>query len=249
MSTEVVQVAQTAVVQQRQAASPADLVRYALDSGADIERLERLMTMQIQWEERESKKAYVASMAEFKKNPPEIVKTKLVEFAGTSYRHATLGDVAKAVIEALARHGFSHRWDVTQPGDGRIVVKCIVTHEAGYSETNTMESLADVSGKKNSIQSIASAVTYLQRYTLLAAVGLATVDESDDDGAGAVRDYSMQNELVMRAGAAETVEELEQIWKAGVAAINHARDIEARNAFKAAVLARKAVLQPEIIND
>lgn len=251
MSSEIIEVAHTSVQAPaaRQTATPSDLVRYALDNGADIDRLEKLMNMQIQWEEREAKKAYVAAMAEFKKNPPEIVKTKLVEFSGTSYKHATLGDVAKAVIEVLARHGFSHRWDVTQPGDGRIVVKCIITHEAGHSEANTMESLADVSGKKNSIQSIASAVTYLQRYTLLAAVGLATVDESDDDGAGAVRDYSLQNEWVMKAGAASTVEELEQTWKAGVAVINDARDIDARNAFKAAVVARKANLTAGVSND
>ena len=250
MSAEIIEVQTSAPSQlTRQTATPGDLVRYALDNGADIERLEKLMNMQIQWEEREAKKAYVAAMAEFKKNPPEIVKTKLVEFSGTSYKHATLGDVSKAVIEALARHGFSHRWDVTQPGDGRIVVKCIITHDGGHSEANTMESLADVSGKKNSIQSIASAVTYLQRYTLLAAVGLATVDESDDDGAGAVRDYSLQNEWVIKAGSASSLEELEQTWKTGVAVINDARDIDARNAFKAAVVARKAELASGASND
>jgi hypothetical protein len=42
---------------------------------------------------------------------------------------------------------------------------------------------ADATGNKNPVQQIGSTVTYLQRYTLLAATGLATSD-SDDDGRG-----------------------------------------------------------------
>lgn len=244
MSNEIIQADVSAVqVQQRASATPGDLVRYALDNGADIDKLEKLMAMQIQWEEREAKKAYVVAMADFKKNPPEIVKTKLVEFSGTSYKHATLGDVAKAVIEALARHGFSHRWDVTQPGDGRIIVKCVITHEMGHSETNNMESGADNSGKKNSIQAVASAITYMQRYTLLAAVGLATVDESDDDGAGSDRDYTLQNEWVSNANSATTVEALSKTWTMGVSEIHATKDMEAYRAFKAAVQFKKKQLE------
>lgn len=243
MSNEIIEAQASALqAEPRASATPGDLVRYALDQGADIDRLEKLMAMQIQWEEREAKKAYVAAMAEFKKNAPEIYKSKLVEFSGTSYMHATLGDVAKAVIESLARHGFSHRWDVEQPGDGRIVVRCTITHDLGHSETNTMESSADNSGKKNSIQAIASAVTYLQRYTLLAACGLATQDMPDDDGRGSDKDFSLLNTWVSAAQSAETLAELESTWKIGVKSINTAGDIEAYNAFKRAVSARKAEL-------
>ena len=82
MEHEIIEAKPAALAQTaRPSATPGDLVRYALDNGADIERLEKLMAMQIQWEEREAKKAYVAAMAEFKKNAPEIYKSKLVEFS------------------------------------------------------------------------------------------------------------------------------------------------------------------------
>lgn len=250
MSNEIIEAGTTAIrVQQQSSATPGDLVRYALDNGADIEKLEKLMAMQIQWEEREAKKAFVAAMAEFKKNPPEIVKSKLVGYENkdgtyTGYKHATLGDVSKAVIESLARHGFSHRWDVSQPGDGRIVVKCIITHDAGHSEVNSMESGADNSGKKNSIQSIASAVTYLQRYTLLAAVGLSTVDQADDDdGAGTERDYTLQNLWVGKVYEAKSYEELKKIWKEGVKEFDSAQDVEGEKAFRAALSDKKRKLE------
>jgi hypothetical protein len=126
-------------------------------------------------------------MAAFKLNPPEIYKTKQVAFSGTSYSHATLGDVTKAIVDSLARHGFSHSWE-TKQDKGFITVTCKITHRLGHSESTTMESTADISGKKNAIQAIASAQTYLSRYTLLQSCGLATMDMPDDDGRGGDQD-------------------------------------------------------------
>ncbi|MGK5049914.1 ERF family protein, partial [Janthinobacterium sp. GB4P2] len=84
---------------------------------------------------------------------------------------------------ALARCGISHDWDTQQPASGMIIVSCSLTHVMGHSKSTTMEAPPDNSGSKNVIQQIASTVTYLQRYTLLGACGLATKD-MDDDGRG-----------------------------------------------------------------
>jgi hypothetical protein len=62
---------------------------------------------------------------------------------------------------------------------------CAVTHVKGHVERCIMKALADESGGKNSIQAIGSAITYLQRYTLLAATGLTSADIDDDDGRAA----------------------------------------------------------------
>lgn len=166
---------------------PADLLRYALDSGADLDRLEKLMELQDRDNASKARMAFVAAMAEFKKSAPTILKDKNVSFAGTSYSHATLGGICEVVIEALARHGISHDWDTQQPASGMIVVTCSLTHVLGHSKSTTMEAPPDNSGKKNGIQQIASTVTYLQRYTLLGACGLATKD-MDDDGYGGERE-------------------------------------------------------------
>lgn len=155
----------------------------ALQAGMTIESLRGIMELQKEWEALEARKAYVSDMAAFKLNPPEIYKTKLVSFSGTEYMHATIGDVTRAVVDSLARHGFSHSWE-TKQADGMITVTCKITHRMGHSESTSMQSAPDISGKKNSIQAIASAQSYLQRYTLLAACGLATMDLPDDDGHG-----------------------------------------------------------------
>lgn len=171
------------------APNPAQLLSMAVQQGADLDRLERLMALQERWEAGEARKAFVTAMTAFKTEPLEIFKRKEVgystkdgEFVG--YKHAELSDVADVVVPAMARHGLSHRWDVRQEA-GRIHVRCIVTHRLGHSEAVELDAAPDDSGKKNKIQQVASAVTYLQRYTLLLATGLATKSQEDDDGRGA----------------------------------------------------------------
>lgn len=174
-------------IPERQAATeitPMEMLSLAVQQGADIDKMKQLMELSERWEANQARKAFVAAMAEFKKNPPEILKNKHVKFATqkgvTEYDHATLADVCAAAIKGLADHGISHRWDVAQ-SDDRIKVTCILTHEAGHSESVSLHSKADDTGSKNSIQAMGSAITYLQRYTLLSATGLAA-KELDDDG-------------------------------------------------------------------
>jgi hypothetical protein len=168
--------------------TPADLVRYAMDREVDLDRLERLMDMQMKWEQREAHKAYTEAMADFKRNAPTINQDKYVSFetgkGTTAYSHATIGNVTGKIIGALAEHGFSHRWIPARGEGGLISVTCEITHKLGHSETTTLEAGLDQSGGKNNIQSMASTITYLERYTLLAATGLAVKDQMDDDGAG-----------------------------------------------------------------
>lgn len=170
------------------AVTPADLLRHALDSGADLDRLEKLMDLQDRWEANEARKAFADAMADFKLDPPKVFKDKHVSFktsnGQTEYDHATLGNANDIIIAALARHGFSHRW-ITSQRDGQVIVDCVLTHRKGHSQTNTLMSAPDQSGGKNSIQAIISARSYLERHTLFDATGLAPKDAEDDDGRGA----------------------------------------------------------------
>ncbi|KVG33830.1 hypothetical protein WJ30_07095 [Burkholderia diffusa] len=168
-------------------ATPGELLRIAVENNADLDRLEKLMQLQERWEANEARKAFVAAMAAFKREPVEIYKRKRVGYETNNggfvgYKHAELSDVTDAIAPAMAKHGLSFDWDIHQ-GNGTITVDCVVTHVMGHSKMVTMSGAPDNSGKKNLIQQAASTITYLQRYTLLAATGMSTKDE-DDDGAG-----------------------------------------------------------------
>lgn len=228
--------------------TPSAVLAYAIERGADIAHVEKLLDLQMKWEANEARKAYVADMAEFKKNPPTIIKDKQVGFTNrdgtfTGYKHATLGNVTNAIVEGLARHGFSHRWEVRNQ-TAQIEVDCVITHRLGHSEMVTMQAGRDDSGKKNAIQQVASAVTYLQRYTLLLATGLATHDQIDDDGAGAADDSKTLGEVwSAKAKAAPALPDLDAVWASGSKAIKESGTQDDYDALIAACRARKAEIE------
>jgi hypothetical protein len=165
-------------------ATPMQMLSIAVQRGVDTAQLEKLMDLHQRWEANEARKAFVTAMTAFKSEPSRIVKTKEVNIpGGAKFKHATLADVVDGVVSNLSKHGLSHRW-VTEQVDRLVKVTCVITHESGHSESAEMSAPPDDSGKKNGIQQIGSTITYLQRYTLMAACGLAASDMQDDDGRG-----------------------------------------------------------------
>lgn len=167
-----------------QPATPMEMLNRALMSGAAPETLEKMLALQERWERNEARKAFDKAIAQAKAEMPVIVKNREVSFGAgkTSYKHEDLASIANAVVPVLSKFGLSYRWR-TNVTDKLIVVTCILSHEGGHSEENSLPGPADTSGSKNAIQSIGSTVTYLQRYTLKAALGLAA--SNDDDGVAA----------------------------------------------------------------
>lgn len=170
--------------------SQADrLLEMAISSGADIERLDKLLDLKERYDREEARKQFTSALADFKAEDISIRKDKAVGYTNkdgsfTGYKHATLGNVVGTAVPHMSKHGLSHRWDVIQAADA-ITVTCILTHKGGHSEKVSMFAAPDDTGKKNSIQQVASTVSYLERYTFLSITGLA-VEEQDDDGNKAV---------------------------------------------------------------
>lgn len=163
-----------------------DKLLQAAANGMPIETLEKFFDLAERNQKREAEKAFHKAFAEFKANPPKIVKDKLVDFSSakgrTRYKQATIGAVVGAIIEGMSKHGLSHSWPLKQEGD-KITVTCKITHEMGHSESTSLTAGVDLSGNKNAIQGIGSTVTYLERYTIQAITGIAVL-EDDDDGKG-----------------------------------------------------------------
>lgn len=168
--------------------TPADLIKVALQSNADIERLQQLMEMKERYEANEARKAFAQAMAEFKSEPISIPKEVKVSYRNskgtlTEYMHSSLGSIVKTVSPLLSNHGFSFSWRTETLERGRVRVTCRLTHELGHFEEETLEGSPDQSGGKNDIQALGSVLSYLKRYTVLAVTGVAT-EEFEDDGAG-----------------------------------------------------------------
>ena len=169
-------------------ATPADLLRHAMDAGVDVDKLSKLMELQTQWEQREAVKAYNAAFANFKAEAIKLVKTREVSqgpLKGTKY--AELYSIINAVTPSLSRHGLSLSWRLTKDEAAWIEVTCLLKHIGGHFEVVSMGSPPDqdrgTSKARNTIQERASAISYLERYTAKAILGLSEQND-DDDGNG-----------------------------------------------------------------
>lgn len=166
-------------------ATPSMLLQMAVEQGADLDRLERLMALQERWEATEARKAYDAAFAAFKAEAVQIVRNKDVTagpLSGKSY--AELFSVVNAVTPALSRQGLSSSWKITKDEPQWLEVTCTLRHIGGHSESVSMGGPPDAGGAKNAIQARASTVSYLERYTLKAITGVAEGGEDDDGGQG-----------------------------------------------------------------
>lgn len=154
--------------------NPMSLMQVAVESNADIDKLEKLMALQERWEAGNAKKSFYSALAEFQRSCPDIKKLK----KGHNYMYAPLGDIVAQIKGLLADCGLSVRFE--QDHSNGITVTCVVSHKEGHSERTTMTGGADTSGSKNSIQAVGSTVTYLQRYTMTGALGITTADADID---------------------------------------------------------------------
>jgi hypothetical protein len=183
---------QVAQIQPQDVAAPvADpmismIERVVLNPDADLDKLERMLAMKERMEANGARVAFARALSEARAEIPPIVKDATVDFTSnkgrTHYQHETLAGIAKVIDPILARYGLSYRFR-TEQGQGGVRVTCIIAHAEGHAEETTLSGAPDSSGSKNSFQAVGSAVTYLQRYTLKAALGLSA--EVDDDGQSA----------------------------------------------------------------
>lgn len=164
------------------ATNPMAIIEKAIEGGASVETLEKLMTLNERFEANEAKKEFAFAMAAAKAEIRPIVKAKAVDFTTgkgrTNYQYEDLAGIADAVDPILARHGLSYRFRSAQ-NEGSVAVTCILGHQRGHTEETTLSAFKDESGNKNSIQAVGSTVTYLQRYTLKLALGLAATKDTD----------------------------------------------------------------------
>jgi hypothetical protein len=203
MQTQVVEATAPVV----SAVTPMQMLQIAVERGADMTQLEKLMDLQERWEKVQARKAFDAAMSEAKALIKPIVKKRSVDFTSskgrTNYDYEDLPLVAEAVDPILTAQGLSYRYRAKQEGK-RLSVTCVICHRDGHSEETTLIADNDESGNKNGIQAIGSSATYLQRYTLKLALGLSAT--KDDDGQGASgADLITEDQLMTLKALAEEV--------------------------------------------
>lgn len=174
-----------AVVERNELASAQSPVAWAIANNVSPQEMLQYYQLDREIKADAARNAFNEAFAKFKAEAVTILKNTKVAagpLSGTMY--ANLYDVVAVIIPALAKHGLSHSWKLTKDERDWMEVTCFIRHSLGHHEENFMGSAPDAGPGRNAIQARGSAMTYLERYTLLAATGMAAGGTDDDGGGG-----------------------------------------------------------------
>lgn len=172
---------------------PMELLKIALNKNASIEVITQLNQLRMSIEADNARKAFNLSLAAAKREIGPIVKNRRVKFESAKaevkngkvdYAHEDLAGIAEQIDPILSKYGLTYTYASDQPASGQLSLHCIISHELGHEKRTTLSAGVDLSGAKNHLQAIGSAATYLQRYTLKLALGLAAAEDDDANGTG-----------------------------------------------------------------
>jgi len=166
---------------------PQALLARAIEVGAGIETIERLVSLAKEVRAFQAREAWYTAMAAFQANLPEIKKTLTARIQGRaqfSYTYAPLDEMLAAVRPVLGAHGLSVSWRTPAPQPDRVSVACRVAHELGHVEdSGEVSTPIDNTSSATPPQRVGSAMTYCRRYSMMNILGIAP--EADDDANGA----------------------------------------------------------------
>lgn len=171
------------------ALDPQGLLSQAVDKGASIETLERLVSLAKDMKAVQAKEAWHQAMAEFQRRCPAIVKSKTAQIATAkgsySYRYAPLDEIMDTARPLLGELGLSVYWSSRIDANG-VAVNCRISHVLGHSEDSGEVRMpvsgAEERGGGNPAQRVGSALTYARRYSFLSVSGLTPEDDDDAQG-------------------------------------------------------------------
>jgi hypothetical protein len=158
------------------ALTPMQMAYQLAARGTDVATIREMLAIGRDMQADQARQAFDAAFASAKAEIKPIVKNR----DGHNAKYADLSAYADAIDEILGKHGLAWRHTTPSQTEKTITVVCILSH----SEQTPLTAGFDTSGNKNAIQSMGSTITYLQRYTLGMALGLATT-AVDNDGQGA----------------------------------------------------------------
>jgi hypothetical protein len=215
------------------------IMQFAIEKDADPDQLKGLVEVQIRWREYKAKEAFYTAFWHLKEEPElKILKDQLVDFQSkrtggrTNYKFAALDNAETVLIPLLAKHGLAHSWKLEPAEGGWTRVTCVISHYLGHRQAEaSLLGPPDETGSKNFHQAIGSNVSFLERYTLCASVGVtprsldtdAMVNGNGEESESAGNGYDQDQTPILKESlkqlkerqmrACKTMDEMQAFWK------------------------------------
>ena len=224
--------------------------RFATNPNLDADKIEKLFNIFIDGQRKmrvmNDEQQFAQAMADFKKNPPDIIKSRIADVQKDgrklySYNYADLDAYAEAAMPGLAERGITWSFPFSE-SNGIITVSCILRYGL-YEQTPTIFSASpDSTGGKNPIQQKSSTLSYLMRYTFCGATGL-TAGLPDTDGKADGMSAEERDKYIAAIASAPDSKALDTVYLSAKKAAVAVKDSESLRIFTEAGAIRRKDLQ------
>lgn len=174
----------------------AVIERAASNPDVDVDKMERLLTMQERVLNRNAEQAFNAALAQMQSELPTIAETS----QGHNTKYAPLEKINQVVRPILQAHGFAITFRTKQI-QGGVEITAVLSHREGHHEETSLTLPADTSGNKNAVQAIGSTISYGKRYALCALLNISTGDDTDGVPPQTTVDYVSAGQVKQLANA------------------------------------------------
>lgn len=158
------------------------LVRMAIDKNLDTDKLEKVIALFNQQQDRQRKEDFERHFGEMQKELPTVNKnsTAKKKDGGKAYDYVTLDNLQTECKPVISKHGFSYSWREEALTDGAKRTWLDISGY-GYTKSNYFDS-PKIGGTdwQNAIQVAGSQSTYGRRYTFIAGFGIIVLGEDMD---------------------------------------------------------------------
>ena len=205
--------------------SPAELITTALDRGASIDVIQKLLDMRDRLRAEEAEGAFREAMTRFQAECPVVIKRKKVmnkpeKGGGERFRFAPIDDIERATKSYRERNGLSHTFKteiISEPFKG-VRVTIFISHVLGHCETSSFEVPIDTDAFMTAPQKWHSAASFSKRIALCNGYGIITGGE--DDAAESVIDDNPPEETPEQKAAREKDEIVKKQKAEAIAKLN-----------------------------
>lgn len=212
----------------------AMMERLALNPELPVDKLEKLLDMQLRIRAIESEQAFAEAMAKVQSELPTVTRDSPNE--QTNSKYAKHEKIAKAIKPIYTKEGFSITFsEADSPKDRHIRIVGVLRHRAGHSERHHIDVALDDSGiagkvNKTMTHAEASSGTYGRRLLTCMLFDVATGNDTDGNQPGdkitedqAVRLRAMMDEFKVEESKFLEALQLKQLEDMPAASFNAAR--------------------------
>src|SRR5579884_4210349 len=202
--------------------TPADIVLVALERGAPVDVIERVVALRERLVAASARRAWQQALSRAQAEMPVISRTRTARIQSArgeySYDYTPIEDVVHVAGPVLTRHGFPGHRDY-EFGDAAVTATCYLSHGTGHTECATFRCPVITKEGGNAAHAVASARTYAARYAFISVAGIVVGGEDDDAAAQTEtqedREQSERAKTAMlaRLMQAQSMEHLRELYR------------------------------------